>query len=487
MATSRASFGLLASLAAGVAFAACAQGNQLGVGGGVTSVGAGGSRHAATSSSSGGTGGMTMPGGIGSPCPDGTCQTGTCTLIGQGKYCTTSCPPTCPQGTYCSIIAGNPICVPDLGQECDKCTVASDCKLPSDACLTAPPGDTFCARDCTLADACGSGFVCMDMTTYEADGGPGDAGGTGGQSGSGGAGTGGAGGGSPLPSSPTKWCVPMGGASCPCDQKRDGIAHACTNTNMFGTCAGMETCNGMSSMWQGCDAKTAAMEICNGKDDNCDGQIDEGDPNSLCSFMGQPPAHSSWACVDGMCKVGMCSAGWTTYPAGSQGCMCQVDSNEPNGSCAAAKAMGTVTDVGGTPITIQGTLSSDTEQDYYTFDTIDVTQPGTNSYHVAIAFTQPSPNNEFLMDVLRGGPCLDTPSGPGTAITAYDWCVNATNGTMGEAPCGTTTVNLPHCTDHSSIYYLHVYRKPGVTGTCTPYEITINGGGGACDLTQTCM
>jgi hypothetical protein len=149
--------------------------------------------------------------------------------------------------------------------------------------------------------------------------------------------------------------------------------------------------------------------------------------------------------------------------------------------------MGTVTDVGATPITIQGTLSSDTNQDYYSFQTVDTPETGTNSYHVAIAFTKPAPNNEFVMDVLRGGPCLDTPSGPGTAITTYDWCVNGTNGTMGEAPCGPSTTNEPHCADHSSAYYLHVYRKAGVTGTCTQYEITINGGGGTCDLTQTCM
>ena len=50
--------------------------------------------------------------------------------------------------------------MPDLGQQCDKCQTAADCKLPSDACLTAPPGDNFCARDCTVDGMCPNGFTC---------------------------------------------------------------------------------------------------------------------------------------------------------------------------------------------------------------------------------------------------------------------------------------------------------------------------------------
>ncbi len=89
---------------------------------------------------------------------------------------------------------------------------------------------------------------------------------------------------------------------------------------------------------------------------------------------------------------------------------------------------------------------------------------------MSISFTQPSPNNEFVMDVMRG-PCNDTPSGAGTGITSYDWCVNGSGGNKGEAPCGLSTANVPHCADHSSPYYVRVYRKAGATGTCTAYQI----------------
>jgi hypothetical protein len=479
---------VLVGVLGGAVFAACAQGNQLGVGGsgGGSITGAGGSKT---------TTGPGMPDagppGIGAPCPDGTCgDGGTCTLVGSTAYCTVPCPPTCPDGTYCSVIGGNAICVPDLGQECAKCTTATDCKLPSDACLTAPLGDTFCARDCSVDGLCPNGFVCLDMATAEhppdAGSGP-DAGTGGGDAG----GTGGAGGGDagmPLPSAADKWCVPDDGASCPCNSGRDGVTNACTIANANGACAGMETCNGATASWMGCTAMTPVAEVCNGLDDNCNGQVDEGDPNALCASKGAQPPHASWACTGGACQLGACDPGWTAYPAGggvAAGCACQVDANEGNQSCATAKDVGTVTDVGGTPITIQGTLSSDTDVDFYTFNTTDTNETTTNSYHVASSFSGPSPNTEFVMDVIRGATCDDAPTGAGTNITSYDWCVNASNATLGEAPCGPAAVH--HCGSHGSTYYVRVYRAAGVTGTCTPYQITVTGGGGTCDLTQTCM
>src|SRR5262249_2576949 len=160
--------------------------------------------------------------GIGSPCSNLTdCKMGTCIFVGSDKYCSTPCPPDCPAGTYCSMVNGMSMCVPDLGQECLPCATAKDCKLATDECLKPPPGDTFCARDCTPTGICPNGFTCMDKTTYMggsggADGGAPDAGKDSGAVDAGKPGSG-----------PTKWCVPNSGFSCPCDAKRDGIVHDC--------------------------------------------------------------------------------------------------------------------------------------------------------------------------------------------------------------------------------------------------------------------
>lgn len=463
---------LLGGLVSAVA-AACAQGGDLGSGGN------GGGN--VTSSTGTGTTTSGMPdgghsdGNIGSPCKSNAeCSEGTCVPIGNASYCTHPCPPECEDGTYCSIINGTAICVPDLDQQCAQCLATTDCKLPSDICLQAPAGDRFCARDCSVDGLCPNGFTCVDKGAYDMP----DAGAPDGGEG--------AADGGPTPTTPFKWCVPNGGASCPCNDKREGVSHACAVTNASGTCGGMETCDGKQGKWQGCTAATPAAETCNGKDDNCDGMTDEGDPNMLCAGEGAQPPHASWACKDGACSLGACDAGWTSFPAGpvSDGCSCPLEAGEPNGTCGAATNAGSVSDTGA-PITLEGTLSSPADVDFWTFTAVDTNEVTTNSFHVSITLTAPAPNDEFLMDVMRGDTCTDTPTGASTAITAYDWCVNATDGAgTGEAVCGATAT--PHCQNNGGKYYVRVYRKPGATATCTSYAITVSGGGGECDLSKKC-
>jgi hypothetical protein len=470
-----------------IALASCATGGGLPGDGGS----GGTSTDTTTTSSSTTTTEPPKPGAVGSPCgSNADCMDGTCAPIGNASYCTRACPPACPTGSYCSIINGASICVPDLDQQCLKCAGTTDCKLPSDMCLEAPLGDSFCAHDCSVDGACPSGFTCVDKDSYaaQADAGAGDAGaGDAGTGDAGDAGAGDAGPGVPA-TAPYKWCVPSGGASCPCDDKRDGVVHACAVTNQHGTCVGAEACEGSSKSWKGCSAKTPKVEACNGEDDNCDGMIDEGDPNALCAAEGPEPPHATWACMAGECSLGACDPGWIGYPTSdtTTGCSCPIEVGEPNGSCATATPAGSVSDTG-TPITISGTLSSATDVDVWTFDTVDVNEVTKNSYHVAISFVAPTPNTEFLIDVIQGATCSDAPTGPSTAITAYDWCVNGTNGAtpaIGEASCGPT--GPAHCANHSSKYFLRVYRKPGATGTCTQYQIRVSGGGGTCDVTKKC-
>ncbi|APR87407.1 Tryptophan synthase alpha chain [Minicystis rosea] len=463
------------------AAAACAQGQQLtGVGGNAGGPGVGGS-----TTSSGAAGGKPDAGNgeIGSPCKSNAdCTEGSCSPIGNGSYCTQPCPPDCPFGTYCTVINGTSLCAPDLDQQCTKCSSNTDCKLPSDQCLTAPLGDKFCARDCSVDGVCPNGFTCVDKAAYAGDGGVPEGGTDAGDAG--------------MPvSTAFKWCVPNGGSSCPCNQKRDDVARACSVKNQYGNCNGMETCDGKQGKWDGCTAATPAAETCNGKDDNCNGMADDGDQNALCAASGPKPPHASWACKNATCSLGACDPGWTSYPAGpaSVGCGCQVETGEPNGSCGTATNAGSVSDTGA-PITIQGTLSSAADVDFWSFDTVDVNEGSTNSYHVRINFTAPATNSEFLMDVIRGDTCTDTPTGAATSIVAYDWCVNGFNGVdTGEAPCGPTA--SVHCGGlpgsgvigtHSSKYYIRVFRKPGATGTCTQYSLSVSAAAGACDFAQKC-
>jgi hypothetical protein len=60
-----------------------------------------------------------------------------------------------------------------------------------------------------------------------------------------------------------------------CDGTPDeDVARACSTTNAFGTCAGREAC--LAGEWVGCDAPAPTAETCDGRDENCDGRVDEG-------------------------------------------------------------------------------------------------------------------------------------------------------------------------------------------------------------------
>lgn len=445
------------------------------------------------SAGSGGSGTGIPPGQIGGTCvDDSSCVDGaTCTKIGGGKYCTTPCPPACPKGTYCALTNGDPLCVPDLDSQCRPCTTVLQCLNPSDACLTAPVGDKFCARDCTTMGECPNGFTCVEAANYppkepeppEADGGLDD----------GGADAGDAGPKPPPAGQPYKFCAPNPPYSCPCNDKRDGVERSCTIINQHGECTGTEVCVGELGKFDACSAQTPAPETCNAIDDNCDGVTDEGDPNVLCSSAGPVPPHASFGCSPaGVCGVGQCDVGWADYPPPSSlevGCTCPVEMGELNDLCANATSAGTVTDSAGSSVTLTGTLSAANDVDVWTFDTVDTDEVTTNSYHLSIDFTAPMPNDEFVMDVIHGDACTDTPSGNATNITSYDWCVNGTgpDGLSGEIPCANDGSQPVHCNNNSSKYFVRVRRKLGATGTCTQYSVVVTAmGGDPCDFTQKC-
>jgi len=484
-------------------FVACATGNQQETS--ATTEGSASSNPSTSSGGGSGGGGMGGSGGSGGALPMGTvgsvctsnddCTVGKCTVVGNKKYCTVPCPPDCPTGTYCSLIDGDSICIPDLGQQCAVCSATAACPMPTDKCFKAPLGDSFCGRDCTKTGACANGFTCMNGDAYVGGSGSGggvdggapdggnDAGNDAGKDGGTDAGDGGTSS-SPVP---TKWCVPNSGLSCPCNTQRDGVSHDCHNVNTFGDCAGKEKCDGKAGKWQGCTATVPKAEVCNNTDDNCNSKVDDGDPNTLCSSNGPPPPNSGWKCTAGTCAIGTCSPGWTAYPPGplANGCQCPIDAAEPNGSCATAKDAGMVNDMTGS-VLMQGTLSADNDVDFWTFNAVDINETTTNSYHVSIDFAGPTPNAEFLMDVVRGATCADVPSGASTALISYDWCVDGTGTGAGEKSCGSAD-GQTHCNDNSSLYFVRVYRKPGAMKTCTPYKITATAqGGDACDFAAQC-
>jgi hypothetical protein len=190
----------------------------------------------------------------------GDCVSGYCVeaLGGVGGQCTRPCSEGCPSDWGCRSIQidGNPVelCVPNAPQLCLAC--ASDTECGTNGVCIVQDGVGSCATQCT--SACPTGYACgVDPTGVHAG----------------------------------TYCQPVTG-SCSCSEELEGASRACVNTNTIGTCYGTQTCSAATG-WSSCDAATAAVETCDGVDNDCDFLTDEavggGDACSITNSFGTCP------------------------------------------------------------------------------------------------------------------------------------------------------------------------------------------------------
>lgn len=228
-------------------------------------------------------------GGFGQFCQGNSdCCSGFCVENFDGFQCTDLCIEECPEGFDCKAVLNTypdvvTICVPKLSKLCHACKTDFQCN--GGTCETF--GDkSYCTADCSTSE-CPTGYNCE-----EAENG-------------------------------AKRCVPANG-TCDCTPENNGVIRPCAVKNDNGICSGFETCVADSG-WTTCDAKDPSPEECNGLDDDCDGVVDEGLPISQpCS------ATTDFGTCEGeaFCLGG---AGWVCSALDPQAEICDFKDNNCDG------------------------------------------------------------------------------------------------------------------------------------------------------------
>jgi hypothetical protein len=198
-------------------------------------------------------------GGIGWPCDQNAdCRDGFCLDTATGRVCTESCIENCPRGWTCKrspfTVDVTYICVPLFVTLCDPCERNADCtggfEGIDDRCLDHGDDGKFCGGDCTTTGGCPAGYVCQTIEGA------------------------------------VKQCVPESGV-CECSPRatRLQLETTCHVTNDTGQCDGKRRCQPLGL--GDCTAKTPTEEVCDGLDNDCSGVPDDFGHQVACEKVNQ--------------------------------------------------------------------------------------------------------------------------------------------------------------------------------------------------------
>jgi hypothetical protein len=254
----------------------------------------------------------------------------------------------------------------------------------------------------------------------------------------------------------------------------DGAVPACVPKDLGIEACGIGECYNVitkciAGVPQTCAPKAGSAEKCNGKDDDCDGTIDNGTASVMC-----PPGAgvSTTECLGGVCKIKNCASGFADVDGNSaNGCECADDSTAVH-ACPGS-------DFGTVGLGSERTYSSKnpilTQSDW-----IKVTFVGARSNKLSnprikltmpAGFTDPIPFQFEVQQTSCGGtrpPCDEG----GAASATTDWATRygaAATGSYGDmlfTPILTGTTG-------DAVVYVRVFYKTGAAATCLPYTLTI--------------
>ncbi|HUU02940.1 MAG TPA: putative metal-binding motif-containing protein [Myxococcota bacterium] len=284
-------------------------------------------------------------------------------------------------------------------------------------------------------------------------------------------------------------CDGMTDEVCPCT---DGDQLPCGLEE--GTCvSGSQTCE--QGAWTGChDGQLPQDEACDGQDNDCDGFIDEGfNLGFACTGEGECGA-GQIECIAEMDTVCSTMPGGTTDQSSAE--ICDIKDNDCDGltdegleadeapnSCTLASDLGGIPDDGSSLI-VSGNLWPPGDEDWYkilaTDDVNEDLDDSCDRFKFQLRFLT-NPGDKMLIDVYAES-CTQ-PTDLCTDDTEYDHAYNSqflttpdTEG-MGQCPCSADPTNgMATCSSEPKTFYIRVHGPAGDQATCDNYQLSISNG-----------
>jgi hypothetical protein len=220
------------------------------------------------------------PGEPGADCEKGSdCIEGFCIQTVDGMMCSKTCVEECPFGWTCVLHTPSLpdqiyVCAAPLVSLCRPCLSNDECHVngvdTGEKCVDLGPSGLFCGAGCKQDGDCPQGYACKAGTDV----------------------TGGA----------VLQCTPLQG-ECPCSKWATdaGAGTECFAENQWGTCTGTRKC--LAGGLEPCSAEIPAVETCNGLDDDCSGKADDSIDQTSCPVANQfGTCPGTLKCTDGVAE-----------------------------------------------------------------------------------------------------------------------------------------------------------------------------------------
>lgn len=234
-------------------------------------------------------------------------------------------------------------------------------------------------------------------------------------------------------------------------------------TGLPGVCGvGTSVCSGGSLT---CNATTSASaEICDNKDNNCNGTVDDvPNPTAACASQNpQAGGVSTWACTMGSCQIATCSLGSADID-GAQGNGCECSTDQHANSCVASSSLSVP--AGSAGVNMLGKVETAMGSDWITFNFIAPPALGV-TYRPKVQLVN-NGGGQYAMDVMTNCNSLATCNDGGSGSNISVWELGYVYD-QGGNPQGPWSDNDAKITSVK----VRVYRKNGTPPTCDQYTVT---------------